>query len=81
VSRVASVNILGSLAAVPLGLGLAGPLAQATSSRTVLAVGGGFAVLGTLAVLLVPDARRLGRIIAQARPRRGEDPILARPAA
>jgi hypothetical protein len=36
VSRIASVNMLGSLVAVPLGLGLAGPLAQATSPRTVL---------------------------------------------
>jgi len=36
VSRIASVNMLGCLVAVPLGLGLAGPLAQATSPRTVL---------------------------------------------
>ncbi|MDT5024143.1 MAG: hypothetical protein QOE61_569 [Micromonosporaceae bacterium] len=59
VSRIASVNMLGTLAAVPLGLSLAGPLAQATTTHTVLTVGGCFAVLGTLAVLLIPDVRQL----------------------
>jgi hypothetical protein len=54
VSRIASVNLLGTLAAVPLGLGLAGPLAAATSAGAVLTAGACFAVAGTLAVLLGP---------------------------
>ena len=60
VSRVASVNMLGSLAAVPLGL--AGPLAQATSPRTVLtaaAVLAILAILGTITVLCIRDVRDL----------------------
>jgi MFS family permease len=61
VSRIAAVNTLGSLAAVPLGLSLAGPLAQAISSAAVLTIGGCYAVLGTLAVLLIPDVRQLSR--------------------
>lgn len=61
VSRIAAVNQFGALAAVPLGLAVAGPLAQATSARVVLTVGGCFAILGTLAVLLVPEVRDLTR--------------------
>jgi MFS family permease len=61
VSRIASVNLLGTLATVPIGLSPAGPLAQATSSRAVLTAGGLLAVLGTLAVLAAPDVRGLTR--------------------
>ncbi len=61
VSRISSVSQLGSLAAVPLGLSLAGMVAQATITRAVLTVGGCFAILGTQAVLLVGDVRRLTR--------------------
>jgi MFS family permease len=63
VSRVASVNMLGSLAAVPLGL--AGPLAQATSPRTVLtaaavlAILAILAILGAITVLCIRDVRDL----------------------
>ena len=59
VSRIASVNMLGSLAAVPLGLGLAGPLAQATSPRTVLTAAAVLAILSTITVLYIPDVRDL----------------------
>ena len=59
VSRVASVNLLGALAAVPLGLALAGPLAAATSSQAVLTTGACCALIGTAAILLVPDVWRL----------------------
>ena len=59
VSRIASVNMLGSLAAVPLGLGLAGPLAQATSPRTVLTAAAVLAILGTITVLCIRDVRDL----------------------
>jgi MFS family permease len=61
VSRINAVNALGGLAAVPLGLSLAGAAAAATSTGTVLAVAGAFAVAGTAAVLLVPDVRNLAR--------------------
>jgi hypothetical protein len=56
VSRVASVNMLGSIAAVPLRLGLAGPLAEATSPRTVLTAA---AIRGTITVLCIRDVRDL----------------------
>ena len=67
VSRVASVHLLGASAAVPLGLSLTGPTAQATSAEAVLCGAGCFAIVGTLAVLLVPDVRRL----AADQPHRG----------
>ena len=56
VSKVASVNLLGSLSAVPLGLALAGPLAELTSPRAVLTAA---AAAGTLVVLAMREARRL----------------------
>lgn len=57
VSRVTLVNQLGYLAAVPLGLALAGPLAQATSPRLVLTAAAALAGAGTLAVLCIRDVR------------------------
>jgi len=74
VSRVVSVNQLGSLAAVPLGFALAGPLAQATSPRLVLTVAAGLAGTITLAILCIRDVRNLtapasetlGRAVAPA---------------
>lgn len=59
VSRVTSVNMLGSLAAVPLGLALSGPLAQATSPGAVLTGAAILATVGTAAVLLVRQVREL----------------------
>ena len=59
VSRIASVNMLGYLAAVPLGLGLAGPLAQATSPHTVLTAAAVLTILGTITVLCIRDVRDL----------------------
>jgi len=67
VSRIASVNLLGTLIAVPLGFSLAGPLAQATSTSAVLTAAGCFAVLATVAVLLVPDVRGLRDALRPAR--------------
>ena len=52
-------NIPGSLAAVPLGLGLAGPLAQATSPRTVLTAAAVLTILGTITVPCIRDVRDL----------------------
>lgn len=61
VSRVVSVNQLGSLAAVPLGFALVGPLAQATSARLVLTVAAALTGAITLAVLCVRSIRNLTR--------------------
>ena len=77
VSRVASVNLLGSLSAVPLGLALTGPLAELTSPRAVLTSAAACAVAGTLAVLAVREVRHLqsatatssgGRLLVQSSP-------------
>jgi MFS family permease len=76
VSRVASVNMLGSLAAVPLGLGLAGPLAQATSPRTVLTAAAVLAILGTITVLCIRDVRDLAE--PASAPDRAPAPIKGR---
>ena len=51
--------MLGSLAAVPLGLALSGPLAQATSPGAVLTGAAILATVGTAAVLLVRQVREL----------------------
>jgi MFS family permease len=60
-SRVYSYDALGSFALIPLGLALAGPLAEAIGTRATL-IGAGFFCLGaTLAVLLVPAVRELRR--------------------
>jgi hypothetical protein len=65
-SRVYSYDALGSLALVPIGYAIAGPIADAIGIRATLwgAAAIGFAV--TLAVLLVRDVRRLERCIAAA---------------
>ena len=60
-SRVYSYDALGSFALIPLGLALAGPLAEAIGTRATL-VGAGLLCLGaTLLVLLVPEVRDLRR--------------------
>jgi MFS family permease len=60
-SRVYSYDALGSFALIPLGLALAGPLAEAVGTRATL-VGAGLLCLGaTLLVLFVPSVRDLRR--------------------
>ena len=56
-SRVSSYDWMGSLALMPLGFAVAGPLAAAFGARTVLGVGGGAAVV-MLALALTPRATR-----------------------
>ncbi|MGO9957485.1 MAG: MFS transporter [Solirubrobacteraceae bacterium] len=56
-SRVSSYDWMGSLALMPLGFALAGPLAAAVGARTVLAVGGTVS-LAMLALALVPRSTR-----------------------
>ena len=56
-SRVSAYDWMGSLALLPLGFAIAGPLAGAVGARTVLAVGAGVA-LAVLALALVPRGTR-----------------------
>lgn len=67
VARVASVNMLGSLVAVPIGLGAVGPIAEATSRQAVLLAAAIAAGAATTAVLLVPDVRHLRTATNQER--------------
>lgn len=61
-SRVSSYDWLGSLVFLPVGFLLAGPLANATSTRTVM-VGGGILTLVMLAIGLIPkETRNLERL-------------------
>ncbi|MER5426872.1 MFS transporter [Streptosporangium roseum] len=55
IARASSVVTLGSLAAAPLGMGLAGPAALVFGSGTVLVAGAVLAVLVTVTALLVPS--------------------------
>lgn len=56
-SRVSSYDWMGSLALMPLGFALAGPLAAALGPRTVLGVGGA-AALAMLTLALIPRSTR-----------------------
>jgi predicted MFS family arabinose efflux permease len=56
-SRVSSYDWMGSLALMPLGFAVAGPLASVLGARTVLGVGGG-AALVMLALALTPRSTR-----------------------
>jgi MFS family permease len=56
-SRVSAYDWMGSLALLPLGYLVAGPLASALGARTVLAVGGALG-LGLLGLALLPRATR-----------------------
>ena len=56
-SRVSAYDWMGSLALLPLGFAIAGPLAAALGARTVLAVGAAVA-LAMLALALVPRGTR-----------------------
>jgi hypothetical protein len=56
-SRVSAYDWMGSLALLPLGFAIAGPLAAAWGARTVLAVGA-VAALAVLILALVPRSTR-----------------------
>ena len=56
-SRVSSYDWMGSLALMPLGFAIAGPLAAAVGARTVLGVGGLIA-FGLLCLALTPRSTR-----------------------
>jgi MFS family permease len=60
-SRVYSYDALGSFALIPVGLALAGPLAEAIGTRATLIASGLLCLGATLLVLLVPAVRNLRR--------------------
>jgi MFS family permease len=76
-SRVSAYDWLGSVALVPLGFALAGPLAGAFGVTPVLWLAAGWNVIGSAIVLAAPAVRRLP---GTPRPARHPDPQpLARP--
>jgi len=68
-SRVSAFDWMGSLALMPLGYVLAGPLAEAVGDVEVLVAGAGLGLLTTLAGLLSPGVWRLERLQAPNSPR------------
>jgi MFS family permease len=64
-SRVSSYDWMGSLALLPVGLALAGPLAGELGARDVLGVGGAIGVVALLLALLPRSTRELS---AEAEP-------------
>jgi predicted MFS family arabinose efflux permease len=65
-SRVSSYDALGSFVCIPLGLSIAGPIADALGVEATLLLAGGVIVVATLLVLLVDDVRTLRRRAPQA---------------
>ena len=61
-SRVSSFDWMGSLALLPLGYLLAGPLAEAFGAVEVLIVGGALAFVVQLVALVTPGVWRLERL-------------------
>jgi MFS family permease len=60
-SRVSSYDALGSFALIPLGLAVAGPVADALGTREAIFGAAAISLTATLAVLLVKDVRTLPR--------------------
>jgi MFS family permease len=60
-SRVYSYDALGSFVLIPVGLALAGPLAEAVGTRATLIAAGLLSLGATLAVLVVREVRELRR--------------------
>jgi MFS family permease len=60
-SRVYSYDALGSFALVPVGLAVAGPVAEAIGTRPTLIAAGVLSLGATFAVLFVPEVRELRR--------------------
>jgi MFS family permease len=61
VSRVSSYDFAVSLGLMPLGMAVAGPVADGVGLQTTLAVMSGAGMLAALAWLAVPDVRRVRR--------------------
>ncbi len=62
ISRVSAYDWMGSLAFLPLGFALAGPVSGAIGVSTTLWIGCAVTVVSTLAVLSVRDVRELRRV-------------------
>lgn len=60
ISRVSAYDSVGSIAFAPLGEAAAGPLVEAVGARPALWWASALVVVPTLAVLVVPEVRRLG---------------------
>ena len=60
-SRVSAYDQIGSFAFLPLGYALAGPVASAIGISTTLWIAAGWVVASTVAVIIVPSVRQLGR--------------------
>ena len=73
-SRVSSFDWMGSLALLPVGYLLAGPLAQAFGAVEVLVAGGALAFVVQIAALITPEVWRLERVQPNSpRPASGVD--------
>jgi MFS family permease len=60
-SRVSSYDALGSFVLIPLGLAVAGPVAEAIGTRSTILAAAAVSLTATLAVLLVRDVRTISR--------------------
>jgi len=60
-SRVYAYDMLGSVAVAPIGLALAGPIAELIGVRETLLAGAAIVTVVTVAVFVVRDVRRLAR--------------------
>jgi MFS family permease len=65
-SRVTSYDALGSFALIPLGLAVAGPVADAIGTRETFLGAAAISLVATLAVLLSRDVRTLPRRVVPA---------------
>jgi MFS family permease len=61
-SRVSAYDGLGSVALIPLGLAVAGPVAQVAGTRTTILGAAAFSLGATLAVLFSRDVRTIRRL-------------------
>jgi MFS family permease len=75
-SRVYSYDALGSYALIPLGLAVAGPVAEAIGTKATLFAAGTISLSATLAVLLVPEVRTLRRRGPVGRPEPALEPVV-----
>jgi hypothetical protein len=60
-SRVYSYDALGSWVLIPLGLAVAGPIAELIGTRETILAATAISLSATLAVLFVPDVRTITR--------------------
>jgi predicted MFS family arabinose efflux permease len=60
-SRVYSYDALGSYVCIPIGLSIAGPVADLVGLGTALVLSGGVVIVATALVLLVDEVRTLRR--------------------